>query len=88
MAEEVKQLQNEYPGFQPGMAIVQVGDRQDSNVYIRMKMKSAADIGINASHVRLPKTITQIEVLCLPFNYANILYSKYWMYSKACRIII
>ncbi|XP_075222601.1 pug C-1-tetrahydrofolate synthase, cytoplasmic isoform X2 [Lycorma delicatula] len=63
LAEEVKQLQNEYPGFQPGMAIVQVGDRQDSNVYIRMKMKSAADIGINASHIKLPRTITQIELL-------------------------
>lgn len=54
-----QKLQN----FSPGLAIVQVGGREDSNVYIRMKIKAAADIGINAQHVHLPKTTTQIELL-------------------------
>uniref|UniRef100_A0A674DTC5 C-1-tetrahydrofolate synthase, cytoplasmic n=1 Tax=Salmo trutta TaxID=8032 RepID=A0A674DTC5_SALTR len=40
-----------------------VGDRDDSNLYISMKLKAAAEIGINANHVRLPKTATEDEVL-------------------------
>jgi methylenetetrahydrofolate dehydrogenase (NADP+)/methenyltetrahydrofolate cyclohydrolase/formyltetrahydrofolate synthetase len=60
---EVKEIQTEDPGFVPGLAIVQVGNREDSNVYIRMKMKNAAEIGINAQHVKLPKSISQTELL-------------------------
>uniref|UniRef100_A0A8C8CTT6 C-1-tetrahydrofolate synthase, cytoplasmic n=1 Tax=Oncorhynchus tshawytscha TaxID=74940 RepID=A0A8C8CTT6_ONCTS len=41
----------------------QVGDRDDSNLYISMKLKAAAEIGINATHLRLPKTATEDEVL-------------------------
>jgi len=33
-----------HPSFTPGLAIVQVGDRKDSNVYIRMKIKAAAEV--------------------------------------------
>lgn len=47
----------------PGLAIVQVGGREDSNVYIRMKIRAAADIGIQAEHVHFPRTITQTELL-------------------------
>uniref|UniRef100_A0A6Q2Y0J5 C-1-tetrahydrofolate synthase, cytoplasmic n=1 Tax=Esox lucius TaxID=8010 RepID=A0A6Q2Y0J5_ESOLU len=43
--------------------VFQVGDRDDSNLYITMKLKAAAEIGISASHVRLPKTATEDEVL-------------------------
>lgn len=43
---------------------MQVGDREDSNVYIRMKMKNASEIGINAEHIKLPKYTTQVEVIC------------------------
>jgi len=63
LKEEVKQIQQLDPNFVPGLAIVQVGDREDSNVYIRMKMKNAAEIGINARHVKLPKSISQTELL-------------------------
>ena len=41
--------------FIPGLAIVQVGNREDSNVYIRMKMKNAKEVGIYTQHVRLPR---------------------------------
>lgn len=51
------------PGFRPGLAIVQVGGREDSNVYIRMKLKAATEIGIYAEHVQLPKSITEGELL-------------------------
>lgn len=56
------------PGFRPGLAIVQVGGREDSNVYIRMKIKAASEIGITVDHVKLPRTITEVEVcvkLCI-----------------------
>ncbi|GAB6026042.1 C-1-tetrahydrofolate synthase, cytoplasmic [Chamberlinius hualienensis] len=43
--------------------IVQVGDREDSNVYIRMKLKLAQEIGINPQHIKLPKTTTQEQLL-------------------------
>ena len=43
------------PSFRPGLAIVQVGGREDSNVYIRMKLKAAAECGIDAQHVQLPR---------------------------------
>jgi methylenetetrahydrofolate dehydrogenase (NADP+)/methenyltetrahydrofolate cyclohydrolase/formyltetrahydrofolate synthetase len=59
---EVTKLCKELPGFKPGLAIIQVGAREDSNVYIRMKIKAAGQIGIEATHVKLPRTITEAEV--------------------------
>lgn len=49
--------------FVPGLRIVQVGGREDSNVYIRMKIKAAQEIGIDAVHVKLPRSITELELL-------------------------
>ena len=43
------------PDFKPGLTIVQVGGRSDSNVYIKMKVKAAQEIGINANHLNLPR---------------------------------
>lgn len=66
MTEQVTHLKEKYSGFTPGLAIIQVGAREDSNVYIRMKMKAAEEIGIRATHVVLPSTTNQTEVY-LPF---------------------
>ncbi|KAF2366646.1 Formate-tetrahydrofolate ligase FTHFS [Trinorchestia longiramus] len=63
LADRCKKLQEEFPGFQPGLAIVQVGAREDSNVYIRMKIKAAEEIGIKARHVCFPNTITQSQLV-------------------------
>lgn len=60
---DVVAAQNKLPGSAPGLAIVQVGGRDDSNVYIRMKIRAAAEIGIVAEHVKLPKTATEHELL-------------------------
>uniref|UniRef100_A0A6P7FBU1 C-1-tetrahydrofolate synthase, cytoplasmic n=1 Tax=Diabrotica virgifera virgifera TaxID=50390 RepID=A0A6P7FBU1_DIAVI len=59
----VNEIKTRLPNFQPGLAIVQVGDREDSNVYIRMKIQSASNIGIKAQHIKLPRSITELEVL-------------------------
>lgn len=60
---EIEELKAVYSGFCPGLAIVQVGDRDDSNVYIGQKVKNAAAIGVDARHIKLPKTSTQEDVL-------------------------
>ncbi|CRL06152.1 CLUMA_CG019027, isoform A [Clunio marinus] len=63
LKKNVSELSKKLPGFRPGLAIVQVGGREDSNVYIRMKLKAATEIGIYAEHVQLPKSITEGELL-------------------------
>lgn len=46
----------------PKLAIVQVGAREDSNVYIRMKKNFAESVGASSVHIQLPNTITQAEL--------------------------
>lgn len=65
LKSKVAELQKIVPGFAPGLAIVQVGGREDSNVYIRMKLKAAAEVGIAAQHVKLPKSTTEGALLSL-----------------------
>lgn len=65
LTQEVKFLYEKLPGFRPGLAIVQVGGREDSNVYIRMKIKAASEIGINAQHIKLPKSTSEAEVIII-----------------------
>jgi methylenetetrahydrofolate dehydrogenase (NADP+)/methenyltetrahydrofolate cyclohydrolase/formyltetrahydrofolate synthetase len=62
LKEEVAKLSAPIVKYRPGLAIVQVGGREDSNVYIRMKIKAAEEIGIEATHHKLPRTITEAEV--------------------------
>ncbi|KAI1897932.1 hypothetical protein AGOR_G00088370 [Albula goreensis] len=63
LKRDVEKMGAQFPGFRPGLVVLQVGDREDSNLYISMKLKAAAEIGINANHIRLPKTATEAEVL-------------------------
>ncbi|XP_025835730.1 C-1-tetrahydrofolate synthase, cytoplasmic isoform X2 [Agrilus planipennis] len=63
LKNEVQRMRQKVPDFQPGLAIVQVGNRSDSNVYINMKIKSASEIGMRAEHVRFPRDITETELL-------------------------
>ncbi|CAL4082611.1 unnamed protein product [Meganyctiphanes norvegica] len=63
LKEEVAKIKEEFPDFVPGLAIVQVGGREDSNVYIRMKIKAAEEIGIYARHINFPRNITEAQLL-------------------------
>ncbi|KAJ8940749.1 hypothetical protein NQ314_010611 [Rhamnusium bicolor] len=65
LRNDVADIKKKLPNFQPGLAIVQVGGREDSNVYIRMKIKAASDIGIKANHIKLPRSTTESEVFLL-----------------------
>lgn len=47
----------------PKLAIVQVGGREDSNVYIRMKIQFAESIGAQAELIKLPRDTTEKEVV-------------------------
>ncbi|CAI8038144.1 C-1-tetrahydrofolate synthase, cytoplasmic, partial [Geodia barretti] len=51
------------PTFSPGLAILQVGGREDSNVYIRMKTKAAQEVGITVQHIKLPADTTESSLL-------------------------
>ncbi|XP_041968896.1 C-1-tetrahydrofolate synthase, cytoplasmic isoform X1 [Aricia agestis] len=63
LREQVAEMRRLMPTFQPKLAIVQVGGREDSNVYIRMKHRAAENIGIAIDHVKLPRDCTQTELL-------------------------
>lgn len=63
LRQQVLEWKNKLPNFAPGLRIVQVGGREDSNVYIRMKIKAANEIGMAVEHVQLPRTITELELL-------------------------
>lgn len=63
LKNQVTQMKEQVPGFTPGLAILQVGDRDDSNLYINVKLKAAEEIGIKATHIKLPRTSTESEVL-------------------------
>ena len=61
----ISQHQVQHPNFLPGLAVVQVGDRKDSTVYVGMKKKRAADVGIKHFHYTLDNNITQGELTTL-----------------------
>ena len=50
-------------GRVPGLATVLVGDRKDSQTYVRMKKKACAEVGITSFGRELPADISQPELL-------------------------
>lgn len=63
LIKDVNVLKEKLPGFSPSLAIVQVGAREDSNVYIKNKANAAREIGIDIRHLQLPNTITEMELI-------------------------
>ena len=57
IAEEVREL------GEIGLATVLVGDDPASDIYIRLKHKAAAEVGINAKDIRLASQTTEEELL-------------------------
>lgn len=56
-------LLKEKHGKAPGLAVVIVGERKDSQTYVRMKKKACEEVGIASFGADLPETATQQEVL-------------------------
>ena len=58
-------------GKQPGLAVVIVGDNPASRVYVNMKKKASAELGIYSEEHALPGTVSQDELLNLVKNLNN-----------------
>ncbi|XP_027349729.1 bifunctional protein FolD 2 [Abrus precatorius] len=62
IAEEVMLLSQKY-GKVPGLAVVIVGNRKDSQSYVGMKRKACAELGIKSFDVDLPEQVSEAEVI-------------------------
>ncbi len=58
LMERIKKL-----SFSPCLVIIQVGDRADSDAFIKAKKSFAQKIGAQEIHVKLDEKVTQAEVL-------------------------
>lgn len=47
----------------PALAIIQVGNRSESNAYIQSKIKFGQEIGVHVSHIRLEEEVNEEEVI-------------------------
>jgi len=67
IAEEVTAVGAEF-GVTPGLATVLVGEDPASQVYVRMKIKACAELGIFSQQFNLPKETTEEDLLALIDN--------------------
>ena len=64
VAAAAAQLKAEY-GFQPGLAVVLVGEDPASQVYVRSKTRATQEAGFHGVEHKLPATIGQAELMAL-----------------------
>lgn len=50
-------------GIVPGLAVILVGDREESATYVNKKKEACEVVGINSFEVHLPENATEQEVL-------------------------
>lgn len=62
LKKEVEELKEKY-GRTPGLAVVLVGERKDSQTYVRNKKKACEEVGIVSYGTDMPETATEEEVL-------------------------
>ncbi|CAA0824508.1 Bifunctional protein FolD 2 [Striga hermonthica] len=62
IADEVLRLSDTY-GKVPGLAVVIVGQRKDSQSYVNMKRKACAEVGINSIDLDLPEEVSESELI-------------------------
>lgn len=60
---EIAEIRSRHPNLQPQLTIIQVGKREDSNVYIRMKRRAGEEVGVKVTHLKLPRSITETQLL-------------------------
>ncbi|SCU79150.1 LAFA_0B01090g1_1 [Lachancea sp. 'fantastica'] len=63
ISDQIKTLQTQNASLKPTLAIFQVGNRQDSATYVRMKRKAASEAGIDVQFVHLDETVSESELL-------------------------
>jgi 5,10-methylene-tetrahydrofolate dehydrogenase/methenyl tetrahydrofolate cyclohydrolase len=52
-------------GVPPKLAVVLVGERKDSETYVRMKTKACQEVGIQSDQRNLPEQVTEEKLLAL-----------------------
>ncbi|XP_058738875.1 bifunctional protein FolD 2 [Vicia villosa] len=62
IADEVRLLSQKY-GKVPGLAVVIVGNRKDSQSYVGMKRKACAELGIKSFDINLPEEASEAEII-------------------------
>lgn len=63
IADEIKTIQASNKGFNPKLIIIQVGSRPDSSTYVRMKLKSCLEVGIECSIIKIDEDVKQNDLL-------------------------
>lgn len=61
LRKEIEELKSR--NIVPTLKIIQVGDNQASNVYVRNKIKLSETVGINTTVDKLPENITEAELI-------------------------
>ncbi|KAJ5072619.1 c-1-tetrahydrofolate synthase cytoplasmic [Anaeramoeba ignava] len=70
--EEIKQQVSDLfqkTGAKPGLAVVLVGERKDSQVYVREKKKQTVALGMNSFDAILPDTISEEDLMAYVQKY-------------------
>ncbi|KAL0457952.1 UNVERIFIED_CONTAM: Bifunctional protein FolD 2 [Sesamum latifolium] len=62
IAAEVRRLSQNY-GKVPGLAVIIVGKRKDSQSYVNMKRKACAEVGIKSVDLDLPEEVSESELI-------------------------
>ncbi|KAL8518463.1 hypothetical protein ACS0TY_009731 [Phlomoides rotata] len=63
IAAEVRRLFEAYKKV-PGLAVVIVGKKKDSQTYVNMKRKACAEVGIKSFDLDLPEEVSESELIC------------------------
>lgn len=61
--QQITKLRQQHARFTPRLVILQVGDREDSNVYIRMKIRAGAEVGVDIEHKKLSRDTTEYQLI-------------------------
>lgn len=64
IAAEVRDLRDLHR-FQPGLAVLMVGDNPASDIYVKSKVKQTQDVGMKSVERRLPADIKESELLLI-----------------------
>lgn len=68
IASEVSRMK-ESIGKVPGLAVILVGQRRDSQTYVRNKIKACEEAGIKSMMTELPQDCTEDEILSALSNF-------------------
>ncbi|KAF2502953.1 putative C-1-tetrahydrofolate synthase mitochondrial precursor [Lophium mytilinum] len=63
LGAEIQKRQETNPRYKPSLRIMQVGTREDSSTYVKMKLKAAEEANIECKLVSFPEETSEAELL-------------------------